>query len=359
MTATPRTGNGPDHAVIEIPIPMQAGILRARRQKPERVALVVRRPVAFPVLTGDRAPVVAAYRAPAARPAIYSPPLSHAVGLAWIRFDGKRYWRPLAAFRTGHPVCISDLDAHIAGWASEGIEWADWPYAIQRRGLGHGKATLVEERGLALQSCTVDPDAEHADLARGLVSDLCLIDGHLHRACRQPTVDVIVQGLSENRISRVLVSPSAGAQPSADMEKDVVQTYRGDAADEAESQAARIAAMLGVRAWIGPRWEITSDCLTRVDALDGPAEGLARIVARTHALVGRLPRPVAEAWLDARDAARVDRDPEGALGCLARLTDRVGPGGSLVPILLRIEGMRWGAPDAEIAEDVMSLGALA
>ena len=352
-------------AVFEIPVPVQARIHRARRQSPETAILVVRAPGRLPALRGEDAPVAATLGFCPPRPSRYWDLHARSDALAWVRHDGRRFWRPLAAPKPWGPVRPESLGERVAAWGAGDEEWPDWPYACRKLGpgLGRSRLPLVEAEGLALRSCSVNPAASHADEVRRIGEGLCVIDGDLHASCGEPALDVVLLGLSKGKPTLVAVVPGAGPQLDARVEPDVVQTFEAAAAGAALAYAGALAAATGLRLHSDASWTVARPVMRRCDARDAPAEGLSRIAARTHRMVGKLPRQAADAWLDLRDGASGPVDGPGAARLVRRLRDRLPEPGGAVGSLLSWELLRWdpGACDGPgmPAADMEALEALA
>jgi hypothetical protein len=342
-------------AIVDLPIPIPAVIHRVRRSKREAAIVLVRRPAPLPFVEPDTAPLAASLRLPRAKPAEGWAAYPSAFSVPWIRFDGTGFCRPLV-MPGGGVATVAGLADRIARFAAGEEHWSEWPYAIDKRRFGTLKPNLVEAEGLNLQSSSVNFPSAHADAARELASRLCLVGDELHVACKEPVLDVVVRGLSKNRLTRVSVIPSAGGHLDPETEQDVVQTFAANRQDAAESYAVRLAERLKLPVQTGAGWETVLPVMDRDDARDAPGEGLARIAARTHGLVGRMGRPAADAWLDLRDASRTDPSAAAAADQAERLLRLLPESGSLLPSLLRWHLLRW---EDEHAEDIEALGALA
>lgn len=301
-----------------LPVPLGASVTELRARKPRDVNLVRTVPVSLAQPPSAEAPVCA--RVPLASP-IRGPEwtyLRHARGLAWVRYDGRSYWRPLTGPKGDGVLRLDGLAAALTAGREGCEDWDDWPFALDRRRWGSVRVPL-RDADFPARAWHTDVDAAAAAESLRLAGSLACIDGVLHERCAEPVNEVHAVGFSKGRAQAVAVVPRAGPSgaPGHGESADCIQVFRADAGGEAAAYAAEMALALRCEARPGRAWVVEGVApFSRDDAAAAPVEASARLVKRSQSLVGAMPREIVEAWLDLRDAG-------GEAGALGEALDRL------------------------------------
>lgn len=329
---------------IDLDVPVVAKVRKARAIRSQGAVLLVRGPALVHRMAPSDAPETACTEpCPNRRPTV-------------LRHDGAGFLRPLVDPR-GEPVGPDGLAARIRAWASNEDTWDDWPYGSGKRRPGIGRLPVLEPPFEKLAECSVDPGLRHAEEAAAFAARFVLVGDVFHRECGEPCLDLVARGVNTGTPTSLALVPSFGRQPDAATEACVLQTFAAAARDEAVRYATALSSATGLRAWIGPGWEVAPGIAVRDDARAAPAEGLARIASLTASRAGHLPRPAAEAWLDLREAARTEPDAGAALDLCRRLSALLPKGEERLRTLLEWNRLRWVDPLPH--DDAQALGTLA